>query len=318
MKKMTEMVSFAPMPSHLARFATHIDTLSTALNEAREHLEHCVVSLRIDREAATEIIPPADGHFNDVFSADSGEDVSPALAAYDRFRRELGFALRECERGRERLLDVIAASKPTPPSDDEEDDIEPVSPVPPLAHDTSSEESAGIDSLGFTEKQSVLELTVAEARPWDDVTDHLLLTASSEHLPPAGIEQVFEAESGSPNAFTRERSKLPREERIRLAKARRESGQVIGSDKDTRRKPSVEEWGPGGEVVQELKDVIWKVGEKRRKQRESTLPAPDSAPPAADIHTVNSSLAVLTDLPLSQSTKVLKTNPDEEAASSLS
>ena len=24
----------------------------------------------------------------------------------------------------------------------------------------------------------------------------------------------------------------------------------------------IEKWGPGGEVVQELKDVIWKVGER--------------------------------------------------------
>jgi len=27
----------------------------------------------------------------------------------------------------------------------------------------------------------------------------------------------------------------------------------------------IEKWGPSGEVVQELKDVIWKVNEKRRK-----------------------------------------------------
>jgi hypothetical protein len=31
----------------------------------------------------------------------------------------------------------------------------------------------------------------------------------------------------------------------------------------------IEKWGPGGEVVQELKDVIWKVGEKRRKMADS-------------------------------------------------
>ena len=30
-------------------------------------------------------------------------------------------------------------------------------------------------------------------------------------------------------------------------------------------RPGRERWGPGGEVVQELKDVIWKVGEKKRK-----------------------------------------------------
>jgi hypothetical protein len=98
-----------------------------------------------------------------------------------------------------------------------------------------------------------------------------LLTTSTQHLPPAGIEQVFEADTGDAAASTRQRSKLTREERIKLARARRESGGgVLGVGMGMGLTPMsekavVEKWGPGGEVVQELKDVIWKVGERRRK-----------------------------------------------------
>ena len=74
---------------------------------------------------------------------------------------------------------------------------------------------------------------------------------------PPGVEQVFESDV-QVGVYTRERSKLPREERIKLAKARREQQ----ADEE---RPEAEKWGPGGEVVQELKDVIWKVGERRRK-----------------------------------------------------
>jgi len=95
----------------------------------------------------------------------------------------------------------------------------------------------------------------------------LLLTASSQHLPPPGIEQVFEADTGPGVHFIRERSKLTREERIRMAKARRESG-VPGAAPSEPALGGVERWGPGGEVVQELKDVIWKVSEKRRRMSE--------------------------------------------------
>ena len=71
--------------------------LSTALNDAREHLESCVASLRADKEpcaddAATPV-PGADGTLGDVFTdtSSSPSHPNPTLEAYDRFRRELGF-----------------------------------------------------------------------------------------------------------------------------------------------------------------------------------------------------------------------------------
>jgi len=125
----------------------------------------------------------------------------------------------------------------------------------------------------------------SEDKLLDDATSHLLLTTSTHHLPLPGIEEVFEAETGAKVTFSRERSKLSREERIRFAKVRRDRGQglaiVPGSVSTNVGMESgnigVEKWGPGGEVVQELKDVIWKVGEKRRKMTNSAPQVQDDA-----------------------------------------
>jgi hypothetical protein len=37
-------------------------------------------------------------------------------------------------------------------------------------------------------------------------------------------------------------------------------------------------WGPGGDVVQELKDVIWKVGERRRQIADAHVQAEQLVP----------------------------------------
>ncbi|KAG6849741.1 hypothetical protein C0991_011122 [Blastosporella zonata] len=204
----------------------------------------------------------------------------PALEAYERLRRELGLALRECERGRARLLDVVYP----PDLYTAEDDGDSGDDVPALGHDGSDESDKPDPVFPFdmdVEPESppvgyaVVALEAVDGGAMDDATSHLLLSASTQHLPPPGIEQVFEADSGSVGMFTRERSKLTREERIKLAKARRESGgAALGLEPampvmEAKKGAGVEKWGPGGEVVQELKDVIWKVGERRRQMADA-------------------------------------------------
>jgi len=117
--------------------------------------------------------------------------------------------------------------------------------------------------------------------PDDGPTGAAALEALLEsRLPPVGIEQVFEAEPEAITGLIRERAKVPREERIRLARARRAA--VAGGEVDDKASVlhgnvgrrsggvgGVEKWGPSGEVVDELKDVIWKVGERRRRMAES-------------------------------------------------
>lgn len=264
----SQFTSFAPMPSDLARFAAHADAISSALNDARDHLEQCVTSLKEETPF---------GH-SPQLSTSSIEEPSnhPALLAYERLRREIGLALRECERGRERLLNIVHPPSPAP---EEPEDL------PTLAPDMGSDDSDKLEetSPDMDTQNEDIGLTVispsGESFDADDASSPLLLAASSHHLPPPGIEQVFEAETGNTPAFTRERSKMTREERIKLAKARRESGGgVIGTDEHSSK---VERWGPGGEVVQELKDVIWKVGERRRRMTEEQLKNIASSIPAS-------------------------------------
>ncbi|KAJ7797498.1 hypothetical protein B0H14DRAFT_2618871 [Mycena olivaceomarginata] len=135
--------SFAPVPTHLTRFAAHVDAISSALDDAREHLAECVTALR-DKSPAPE--PHLRRRRSRTFSlarlgagAGVGSEVQPpaeppALQAYERLRRELGLALRECERGRDRLLDIVAP--PPPPA---EAAAESEEDVPPLGHDASDE-----------------------------------------------------------------------------------------------------------------------------------------------------------------------------------
>lgn len=243
--------SFAPLPSHLTRFAAHVDTISTALNDAREQLERCVTSLNED-------VSPS--HSPQSSTSSVGEH--PAIQAYEQLRRELGLALRECERGRERLVGILTPLTPAA-EDAGANDVT----AEPESHTSQPPKEEGGDVAEDDIRVTVLTPD-GETTDVDDVTAHLLLTASAEYLPPQGIEQVYEADTSTAATSTRERSKLSREERIKLTKARREAAET-GSNAllGTRH----ERWGPGGEVVQELKDVIWKVGERRRQMTENHI-----------------------------------------------
>lgn len=262
-RTMADMISFAPVPSHLARFAAHVDAMSSALNDAREHLEQCVASLR-------------DTAPSDTPAGASAVQEHPAFQAYDRLRKEVGYALRECERGRERLLDIVAGPQHSPAPDS------PASPdgPPELRHDNGSDTSdkPGPSSPAppapsiLVDGALGLSLDTDGDHDIDDATAHLLMATSSQHLPPPGAEQVYEAETGAAPVFARERSKLSREDRIKLAKAARREG-MSGFALDAPPRLQSERWGPGGEVVQELKDVIWKVGERRRQLAELPMPA---------------------------------------------
>ncbi|KAL4062504.1 hypothetical protein J3A83DRAFT_4309767 [Scleroderma citrinum] len=261
--------SFAPLPSHLSRFAAHISTISSAINDARDQLEQCVTSLKED------ISPEHSPHQSPSSTSSVGEH--PAIQAYERLRRDLGLALRECERGRDRLVSIVAPLSEEEEVDADADANEPGSEAA-LGRPKEENDPPTVGG-GVTDGDvSMIVVTPDEGADTDDVADHPLLSASMEHFPPPGIEQVYEADTSSVGSFTRERSRLTREERIKLARARREavtnggntstSGSHFDPDSPS---PKMERWGPGGEVVQELKDVIWKVGERRRKMTECQL-----------------------------------------------
>ncbi|KAF8997882.1 hypothetical protein BDQ17DRAFT_1428777 [Cyathus striatus] len=223
-RKSQDRISFAPMPSHLSRFAAHVASINSALDDAREMLEECSHS-------------PRELEFTRALAEE--EEEHAALQAYERLRRELGVALRECERGRARLIEII---HPPEPVYEEEDSIDDTNEPTSRAED--ADHSFTVASLG-NGNDAV-----------DDANPYLLLAVSAEHL-------HLKASS--------------REERIKLMKAKRESaarGLGAGSSDSSQSIPvrsEMERWGPGGEVVQELKDVIWKVGERRRKMKDGQL-----------------------------------------------
>ncbi|KAI9511412.1 hypothetical protein F5148DRAFT_1280819 [Russula earlei] len=270
----SRLPSFAPLPSHLARFAAHVDALTNALNDAREHLESCVSSLR---NGNTTAVSASATHHNLPYNTDS-----PALRAYERLRRELGLALRECERGRGPLLELLR-----PPLPDEEDEEVDEDWVPALESSGSDSDkdvshtrsSSHTDPVPAQEMQQRKEHSQEDEED-DDLERGDVLVVGLERLPPPGIEQVFEADADDVGPrLARPRSKLSRAERIAAAKARR-ANPLLGNDVvDTAAGTDAPEgkkgWGgPEGDVVQELKDVIWKVGEQRRL-REQRQPRQD-------------------------------------------
>ncbi|KAH8996175.1 hypothetical protein EDB86DRAFT_2920096 [Lactarius hatsudake] len=289
-RRTSHVTSFAPLPSHLSRFAAHVDALTNALHDAREHLESCVASLRDGTASGSSSSSPQD---------------APALRAYERLRRELGLALRECERGREPLLELLLPPRALSPDDDEE--------VPALGPDAESSSESDKDPSSSSRAahsptsslpSSPTHAVLVEARPGreeEEGTDAKhergdVLVVGLERLPAPGIEQVFEADAGADpsdgdGAFSlaRPRSKLSRAERIAAAKARRASSgglglSVVGGQGDRDGAGGVQ-WAPVGDVVQELKDVIWKVGEQRRMRELRQKEELDRVPSTEDVFT---------------------------------
>jgi hypothetical protein len=295
----SHFASFAPLPSHLARFAAHVDAMTNALDDAREHLESCVASLRDDTSTSTATTTANAAHTHNHHNSTQLIDA-PALHSYERLRRELGLALRECERGREPLLELLH-----PPSADEDDEDEE-DRVPALGLDAESSDSDkdashtrspppfSISPLSLSSVQTDTVLGQEKHRHQqqgdekEDAETHAdVLVVGLERLPPPGIEQVFEVDADADDdnsTHRRPRPKLSRAQRIAAAKARRAAAAEVtapglglsvialdhGEDRigATAEKQSKRWGGPGGDVVQELKDVIWKVGEQRRLREE--------------------------------------------------
>jgi len=297
-RRTSHVTSFAPLPSHLSRFAAHVDALTNALYDAREYLESCVASLRDDPVTEN----PQD---------------APALRSYECLRRELGLALRECERGREPLLELLLPPRAVSPDEDDEDEDELPALGPDAEESSDSDKDAALSPM-FSQPSSPTHAVLVEARPpgneEDDGADvpaavhgRSVLVVGLEHLPAPGIEQVFEADVGAdidaaPNAdvdadaegprrLARPRSKLSRAERIAAAKARRATTGGLGlsvGGQGERDGAEVVQWAPVGDVVQELKDVIWKVGEQRRmreQQHREEGEELDRAPRTDDVFT---------------------------------
>lgn len=255
-----QLTSFAPSSSQMTKATTHIDSITSALDRAFGQLETCVSSLR--QHDAPEV-------------TSLEETAQAAMAAYESLRRELGLALRECERARSPILSVLNNQTGEAASDGEQEDTSNNGgPLGPLGGPGPEEEDSFPDSPTRAGASSPPPAYVSRgpSQIVDDATAHLLAGATAGELPPFGVDRVFEADSGpSGSAISypiKERSTLSRAERIALAQAKRRSMRVS--------QPAfVNENGRmvmgGTDIVEELKEVISRVNE--RKQRMAALPA---------------------------------------------
>jgi hypothetical protein len=255
-----QLTSFAPQSSQMAKARTHIDSIAGALDRAFGELETCVSSLHRHEADAAE-------------TSSLEECAQAAMSAYESLRRELGLALRECERARNPILAILNGRNADPTS--EPDDF----PNIPLARDGAmpeadqQEDPFRLDSPTRAGAGSPPPAYVSRgtSQVVDDATAHLLAGATAIHLPPFGVDCVFEADSGPAfKPYTKERSTLSRAERIQLAQAKRKSMRS-GASPTGAQKRAGHPVMLGGDVVEELKEVINRVNE--RKQRMATLPA---------------------------------------------
>ncbi|QRV73740.1 hypothetical protein RhiJN_01754 [Ceratobasidium sp. AG-Ba] len=255
---------FAPTASPKERFGMHIEELAGATTRAKD-VASTLSTLSFEA------------------------DPDSSDAQLESIRRELGTALRQLERARAVLrqqrakrdaeedsdVPALDASRSSPASSEkgegETDELTPLDAIHSNA-DILRRDSLGRDTLA----RSTLESSNVRQ---DDASDYLLLGTSAQHLPPPGIEQVFEADTDDMAGIVgakRPKSTLSRAERIAAARTKREqksSRSSISTDG--------ENWGPGGDVVQELKAVISEVGVRRR--RAATEAGKVSAPPSLDL-----------------------------------
>ncbi|KAF8307787.1 hypothetical protein DL93DRAFT_1979284 [Clavulina sp. PMI_390] len=272
-----ELSSFAPMPSDLAQFASHMDIMSTSIETAQRELRICL-------DALQSAPGTPDGDETAEAQAVDTKDVltHQVMNAYARLRRELGNALLECERGRRPLNATLGgdgSDQEAPSGSEESTGLLPaaagVAPISPAMSDLSlpAELETGADD------------SVAAENEDDDVFDEFINAKRLEELNASRIaaimgtknpfaepapEQVFEATIPATTTALREKSKISRAERIRQMRERRAAGgasvlsDIPGSSSDERGAEKKAGRGPGGDVVQELRSVINLVSERRR------------------------------------------------------
>ncbi|KAF8892737.1 hypothetical protein CPB85DRAFT_1331363 [Mucidula mucida] len=230
-----ETEGYAPVPGRMARFGLHVEKLREAMRAAGGELEGAVGALKGHRRVHSDASDSSSAPL--LHSETDTTEPHAAIQAYDRLRRELGVALRECERGRACLVEALVPPAPSSSSSRPSS----LGSVPSLDHGPVSEESI---------LDHELEVLVSTG------IDHPILLPRDDEME-LGIEEVYEHDLGLDKpSWTRERSTMSREERIRAAKENRE----LEREKEKESRKPVE-------VVEELKDVISRVKEERERRQ---------------------------------------------------
>lgn len=290
-RKRRDVVSFAPQSSDMEKITGHMQSIAGNLDRAFDELESCVASLRKQEHM------PTTSEEEDA-SSSLETSTQAAMSAYESLRRELGMALRECERARGPLLSVLSRQSCGRNEREEVQD----SPAVQEATNREEDDSFPLDSPTRVGASSPPPAYVSRgpSQIVDDATAHLLADATALSLPPPGADKIFEADSGpAVGAYRKERSTLSRKERIALAQAKRKSikSQANVDFAGLPQQPYV----LTGEVVDELKAVIKNVNE--RKQRMAMLP------PRRTVLESSSPVSLAVDLDASEGTTLLTDMP---------
>lgn len=200
---------------------------------------------------------------------------------WTKVRGSLGQLVREWERGKE-VVSRIEPVRPNPSDEgDSEVNDEGPTPLPPFMKAWNDDEKATPET-SFT---SADDTDVSSDYPnnQDDDLDNL---SRGELLPPPGQDLVFESLPVLITDHAIERSKLSREDRIKLMKEAREKGRTLGAMLDQRENgisagdSARQMMQMGGEVVGELKGMIGLIRRKKGLD-DPDMPVPKSRSPSS-------------------------------------
>lgn len=241
-------ISFAPKRSDAQQLQMELETLESILDLAKQRLldvKHLAVS---------------------------GSEDGPLLASqWDLLRADLGMMIRDWERGRNIIGRIAGEAEPPVAATPYHNSLSQPQPANPEPDD---------EDLSLLKVEGP-DLPLPESPPLtvDDASSHLLDSTSPSLLPPPGIEAVFEdfisrlpARSAT---IGRDGQKLTREQRIAAVKEAREkisqaapvpvyhssgTGGLTTVDRSTIVR--------SGEMVDELRDVMIKLRERRERGRD--------------------------------------------------
>lgn len=238
-------IDFAPRTSDHETLNKHVEIMEQSLNSAWAELQ-----------AVKQTMSSTNG----------------LMEEWTKVRGRLGELIREWERGKE----IVSRMEPLPPhssngdEDTDQDDSMPLIPAFIKAWDDDEPKLDASQSSDLSSCTTDMELS----------GNDLDYGSGTDYLPPPGQDMVFESTPLSVDESTIARSKLSREERIKLVKEARDKGMTVGDMLNTRDQDGMTNGHPnarqvmemGGKVVGELKGMIGMI--RRRKGLDEDTPTP--------------------------------------------
>ncbi|KAH8920816.1 hypothetical protein BT69DRAFT_377443 [Atractiella rhizophila] len=190
------------------------------------------------------------------------------LESFTTIHKDLSKLQGHWERSRSLLIEQLFPPPPAPPQTLEPEEEEAEGSI--VEHDAETKEEEEVSPSEARTSSIFSSELLTPDRPTtptnldEDVSELLLQGTNPAFLPPPGMEQVFEAFSGSFSTKAGGKGMMSREERIQRAREEREGKEKEKEGRERKMDPAA--------MVVELKDVIDVM--KRRRERVTTTPSP--------------------------------------------